>query len=159
MGGKTPETCWAVNKLQDNNWKIIASGWWFIWIVQWCTDLQTLNFIICQYCFHNYFHILFSLLRIWYYSAPIRIFIVISGLNSVSSCKTPKIHPLLIIFDQCYNTFIYATDIDVKLHNFDLALYKTKRNNTYTVYCLIKSLRKAYTPIQLLHKLTYGNLR
>jgi hypothetical protein len=26
------------------NWKIVASGWWFIWIVQWCADLQTLNF-------------------------------------------------------------------------------------------------------------------
>ena len=28
------------------NWKIVASGWWFISIVQWCTDLQTLNFTI-----------------------------------------------------------------------------------------------------------------
>jgi hypothetical protein len=44
MGGKTPETCWAVNKRQDNKLKNIASGWWFIWIVRWCTDLQTLNF-------------------------------------------------------------------------------------------------------------------
>jgi hypothetical protein len=44
MGGKTPETCWAVNKRQDNKLKNVASGWWFIWIVQWCTDLQTLNF-------------------------------------------------------------------------------------------------------------------
>jgi hypothetical protein len=44
MGGKTPETCWAVNKRQDINWKIVASGWWFIWIVGWCKDLQTLNF-------------------------------------------------------------------------------------------------------------------
>jgi hypothetical protein len=26
------------------NWKIFAPGWWFIWIVRWCTDLQTLNF-------------------------------------------------------------------------------------------------------------------
>jgi hypothetical protein len=32
MGGKTPETCWAVNKRQDNKLKIVASGWWFIWI-------------------------------------------------------------------------------------------------------------------------------
>ena len=46
MGGKTPETCWAVNKRQDNNWKTVASGWWFIWIVQWCKDLQTLTFIL-----------------------------------------------------------------------------------------------------------------
>jgi hypothetical protein len=46
MGGKTPETCWAVNKRQKINWKIVASGWCFIWIVRWCTDLQTLNFEI-----------------------------------------------------------------------------------------------------------------
>ena len=40
MGGKTPETCWSVNKRQDKkNWKIVASGWWFIWIVLlWCLD-------------------------------------------------------------------------------------------------------------------------
>jgi hypothetical protein len=45
MGVKTPETCWAVNKRQDNKLKKnVASGWWFIWIVQRCTDLQTLNF-------------------------------------------------------------------------------------------------------------------
>ena len=31
MGGKTPETCWAVNKRQKINWKIVASGWWFVW--------------------------------------------------------------------------------------------------------------------------------
>jgi hypothetical protein len=42
MGGKTPETCWAVSRRQDN--KIVALGWWFIWIERWCTDLQTLNF-------------------------------------------------------------------------------------------------------------------
>ena len=44
MGGKMPETCWAVNKVRIINWKTVASGWWFIWIVRWCTDLQTLNF-------------------------------------------------------------------------------------------------------------------
>jgi hypothetical protein len=44
MGRKTPETCWAVKKLRIINWKIVASGWWFIWIVRWCTDLQNLNF-------------------------------------------------------------------------------------------------------------------
>jgi hypothetical protein len=32
MGGETPETWWAVNKRQDINWKIVESGWWFIWI-------------------------------------------------------------------------------------------------------------------------------
>jgi len=25
------------------NRKTVASGWWFIWIARWCTDLQTLN--------------------------------------------------------------------------------------------------------------------
>jgi hypothetical protein len=30
--GKTPETCWVVNKRQDNKLKNCASGWWFIWI-------------------------------------------------------------------------------------------------------------------------------
>jgi len=40
MGGKTLETCWV----RIINWKIVASGWWFIWIVRRCTDLQTLNF-------------------------------------------------------------------------------------------------------------------
>jgi hypothetical protein len=44
MDGKTPETCWVVNKrLRIINWKIVASGWWFIWNVRWCTDLQTLK--------------------------------------------------------------------------------------------------------------------
>jgi hypothetical protein len=43
MGGKTPETCWAVKYVRIINWKTVASGWWFIWIVQWCTDLQNLN--------------------------------------------------------------------------------------------------------------------
>jgi len=32
MGGETPETCWAVNRRQDNKLKIVAWGWWFIWI-------------------------------------------------------------------------------------------------------------------------------
>jgi hypothetical protein len=32
MGGETPETCWAVNKRQDNKLKNFASSWWFIWI-------------------------------------------------------------------------------------------------------------------------------
>jgi hypothetical protein len=27
MGGETPETCWAVNKRQDNKLKTVASGW------------------------------------------------------------------------------------------------------------------------------------
>ena len=32
MGGKTPETCWAVNNVRIINWKTVASGLWFIWI-------------------------------------------------------------------------------------------------------------------------------
>jgi hypothetical protein len=44
MGGKTSETCWAVNKRQDNKLKNCYIRLWFIWIVRWCTDLQTLNF-------------------------------------------------------------------------------------------------------------------
>jgi hypothetical protein len=32
MGGKTPVTCWAVNKRQNNKLKTVASGCWFIWI-------------------------------------------------------------------------------------------------------------------------------
>ena len=43
VGGKTPDTCWAVKKFRIINWKIVVSGWWFIWIVRWCIDLQTLN--------------------------------------------------------------------------------------------------------------------
>jgi hypothetical protein len=39
MGGKRPKI-----NVRIINWKIVASGWWFIWIVRWCTDLQTLNF-------------------------------------------------------------------------------------------------------------------
>jgi hypothetical protein len=50
MGGKTPATCWAVNKCQKISWKMVASGWWNIWIVRWCMDLQTLNFYLsCEY--------------------------------------------------------------------------------------------------------------
>jgi len=42
VGGKTPETCWAVNKRQDNKLENCC-----IWLViyfnlRWCTDLQTL---------------------------------------------------------------------------------------------------------------------
>jgi hypothetical protein len=40
MGGKTPETCWAVKNIRIIKWKIVASGWWFIWIVRRCTDLK-----------------------------------------------------------------------------------------------------------------------
>jgi hypothetical protein len=32
MGGKTPKTCRAVKKSQDNKQKNVASGWWFVWI-------------------------------------------------------------------------------------------------------------------------------
>jgi len=33
MGGKTTETCWAVNKRQDNKLKIVASLWWCSWTI------------------------------------------------------------------------------------------------------------------------------
>ena len=45
MGGKTLETRWAVNKRQDSKLKKIVSGWWFIWIVRWCTDLTKLKWM------------------------------------------------------------------------------------------------------------------
>jgi hypothetical protein len=32
MGRETLETCWVVNKRQDNKLKIFSSVWWFIWI-------------------------------------------------------------------------------------------------------------------------------
>jgi hypothetical protein len=32
MGGKTPKTCWAVNKRQDNKLKFVVLCWCFIWI-------------------------------------------------------------------------------------------------------------------------------
>jgi hypothetical protein len=44
MGVRTPETCWAVHKTSSNKLeKLLHLVGWFIWIVGWCTDLQTLN--------------------------------------------------------------------------------------------------------------------
>jgi hypothetical protein len=44
MGARTPETCWSVNKRQNNKLKIFCI-WLVIFLnVRWCTDLQTLNF-------------------------------------------------------------------------------------------------------------------
>ena len=44
MGVTTPETCWAVHKRQVNKIeKLLHLVGWFIWIVWWCMDLQTLN--------------------------------------------------------------------------------------------------------------------
>jgi len=37
------ESCCVLGRVRIINWKTVASGWWFIWIVRWCTDLQTLN--------------------------------------------------------------------------------------------------------------------
>jgi hypothetical protein len=55
MGRGTPETCWAVNKRQDNKLKKIVASGWFIWTVRWCTDLQTLNCIYnIWYLSHRY---------------------------------------------------------------------------------------------------------
>ena len=42
--GKRPKHVELWTNVRIINWKIVASGWWFIWIVRWCTDLQTLNF-------------------------------------------------------------------------------------------------------------------
>jgi len=39
MGGKTPETCWTVNKRQDNKLENCCI-WLVIWALQWCTDLD-----------------------------------------------------------------------------------------------------------------------
>jgi len=44
MGGKTPETCWAVNKRHDNKLKNFCIRLVIYWIVRWCTDLQALYF-------------------------------------------------------------------------------------------------------------------
>jgi hypothetical protein len=46
MGGKMPETCWAVNKHQYSKLKnsCIRLVIYLNCAVRWCTDLQTLNF-------------------------------------------------------------------------------------------------------------------
>jgi len=44
MGRKTPETCWAVNKRQDNKLKNCCLRLVIYLDIWWCTDLQTLNF-------------------------------------------------------------------------------------------------------------------
>jgi hypothetical protein len=41
-----------------------VSGWWFIWIVRWCTDLQTLN----SWLYFVYLTIRLLLLSYMYYS-------------------------------------------------------------------------------------------
>jgi len=43
-GRETPETCWAVNKRQNNKLESCCI-WLVIWIVRWCTDLQILNLV------------------------------------------------------------------------------------------------------------------
>jgi hypothetical protein len=45
MGVRTPETLWTVHKRQVINLgKLLHIVVWFIGIVLWCTDMQTLNF-------------------------------------------------------------------------------------------------------------------
>jgi hypothetical protein len=44
VGGKTPETCWAANKRQNNKLKNWCIRLVIYLKVRWCTDLQTLNF-------------------------------------------------------------------------------------------------------------------
>jgi len=44
MGIRTPETCWAINKRQNNKLeRLLHLVGWFIWILWWCTDLQIFN--------------------------------------------------------------------------------------------------------------------
>jgi hypothetical protein len=45
------------------NWKTVASDWWFIWIVRWCTDLQILNSECTSYAIYN--KVLFSCMFIY----------------------------------------------------------------------------------------------
>ena len=49
MGGKTPETCWAVNKRQDNKLENYCIWLVLIWIIRWWTDLQTLESNLYSY--------------------------------------------------------------------------------------------------------------
>ena len=42
--GKRPKHVELQTDVRIINWKTVALGWWFIWIVRWCTDLKTLNF-------------------------------------------------------------------------------------------------------------------
>jgi hypothetical protein len=44
MAGKRPKHFERQTNFRIINWKIVASGWWFIWIVRWCTGLKTLKF-------------------------------------------------------------------------------------------------------------------
>jgi hypothetical protein len=43
MGGRTPKTCWAVHKRQENKLENCCIWLVIIWTVRWCTDLQTLK--------------------------------------------------------------------------------------------------------------------
>jgi hypothetical protein len=52
MGGNTPETSWDVNKHQDINWKVVASGWWFIWIKYKTPVPKTLMIFDSKYPLH-----------------------------------------------------------------------------------------------------------
>jgi hypothetical protein len=44
--GKRPKHVQLYINVRTINWKTAASGWWFIWTVRWCTDLQTLNYTV-----------------------------------------------------------------------------------------------------------------
>jgi hypothetical protein len=44
MGVRTPETCWAANKRQNNKpERLLHLVGWFIWILWWSMDFQILN--------------------------------------------------------------------------------------------------------------------
>jgi hypothetical protein len=71
------------------NWKIVASGWWYIWIVRWCTDLQTFNLLVERFCPSICRHIKLPLrLRIPYKTRCIlfALFLPTTWYNIISVC-------------------------------------------------------------------------
>jgi hypothetical protein len=53
--GKHPKHVELKINVRIINCKIFASGWWYIWIVRWCTYLQTLNLRMYNYWFFLFF--------------------------------------------------------------------------------------------------------
>jgi hypothetical protein len=61
---RTPETCWAVHKRQVNELeKLLHLVGWFIWILWWHMDLQTLNWTMC-YWVHNFLWLLHAFVAV-----------------------------------------------------------------------------------------------
>jgi hypothetical protein len=51
--GEHPKHVELQINIRTIKWKTVASGWWFIWIVRWCTDLQTLNLkMLCEFTWY-----------------------------------------------------------------------------------------------------------